>query len=52
MEYKAVSEKINYLHSNPVEDCLVFRAEDYVYGSAKDDSGEKGLLNDVIVVDV
>jgi len=49
---EVISEKINYLHNNPVEDGLVFRAEDYVYSSAKDYCGEKGLLNDVIVVDV
>ncbi|HEY9113898.1 MAG TPA: transposase [Bacteroidales bacterium] len=49
---KVITEKINYLHNNPVEDGLVFRAEDYIYSSAKDYSGEKGLLNDVIVVDV
>jgi len=49
---KVISEKINYLRNNPVEDGLIFRAEDYVYSSAKDNSGEKGLLVDVIVVDV
>jgi hypothetical protein len=29
---------------------LVFKAEDYVYSSAIDYAGEKGLLDDVIVV--
>ena len=47
---KVTQEKINYIHQNPVEAGLVYHAEDYVYSSAKDYSGEKGLLNDVIVV--
>lgn len=47
---KVVDERINYIHNNPVEEGLVFRAEDYLYSSAVDYAGEKGLLNDVIVV--
>ncbi len=47
---KVTQEKINYIHQNPVEAGLVYHAEDYVYSSARDYSGEKGLLNDVIVV--
>jgi len=47
---KAIEEKINYVHQSPVEAGLVFRPEDYRYSSAVDYSGEKGLLNDVIVV--
>ncbi|MBU2558595.1 MAG: transposase [Bacteroidetes bacterium] len=47
---KVIQEKLNYIHYNPVEEGLVFRPEDYVYSSAKDYSGEKGVLNDVIVV--
>ena len=45
-----IDEKINYVHHNPVEEYYVFRAEDYMYSSAIDYAGEKGLLNDVIVV--
>jgi hypothetical protein len=37
------------MRKNPVEEGLVFRAEDYVYSSAIDYAGEKGLLDDVIV---
>ena len=44
-----IDQKINYIHQNPVEEGLVFRAEDYVYSSAADYSGEKGLL-DIIVI--
>jgi REP element-mobilizing transposase RayT len=47
---KVIDEKINYIHQNPVEAGLVFRAEDYRYSSAIDYSGEKGLLDNVIVV--
>ncbi|MCF6332054.1 MAG: transposase [Draconibacterium sp.] len=47
---KVIDEKIDYIHSNPVEEGLVFRAEDYVYSSAADYAGEKGMLDDVIVV--
>ena len=44
-----IDQKINYIHQNPVEEGLVFRPEDYVYSSAADYAGEKGLL-DVTVV--
>ncbi len=46
---KVIDEKINYIHNNPVEEGLVFNPEDYVYSSAVDYAGEKGLL-DVIVI--
>lgn len=46
---KVIAEKINYVHNNPVDEGLVFHAEDYVYSSARDYSGEKGLLDDVIL---
>lgn len=47
---KVVDEKIDYIHQNPVEVGLVSRAEDYLYSSAADYAGEKGILNDVMVV--
>ncbi|MCT4646469.1 MAG: transposase, partial [Carboxylicivirga sp.] len=46
---KVIDEKIRYIHNNPVEEGLVFSPEDYVYSSARDYSGEKGML-DVIVI--
>ena len=49
---KVITEKINYIHNNPVEEGLVFRPQDYVYSSARNYSGEKGLLSDVIVLDL
>jgi hypothetical protein len=35
----------DYLHDNPVEHGVVFRAEDYVFSSAIDYCGGKGLLD-------
>ena len=49
---KVITEKINYIHNNPVEEGLVFKPEDYVYSSARDYSGERGFLDNVIVVDL
>ena len=46
---QVINQKINYIHMNPVEEGLVFRAEDYMYSSAMDYAGEKGML-DVEVV--
>ena len=46
---KVIQEKIGYIHKNPVAAGLVFHPEDYVYSSAVDYSGGKGLLEDVIV---
>jgi len=47
---KVIDEKIDYIHNNPVEEGYVFRPEDYLYSSAADYAGEKGLLDNVIVV--
>ena len=38
-----------YKFYNPVEDGLVFRAEDYVYRSAVNYTGEKGLLELILI---
>jgi len=48
---KVIFEKINYIHNNPVEEGLVYRPEDYVYSSAKDYSGQKGVLDNIIVIE-
>ncbi|WP_321514931.1 hypothetical protein [Marinifilum fragile] len=39
-----------FIHNNPVEEGLVTFQEEYIYSSAKDYRGEKGTLEDVIVV--
>lgn len=41
---KVIQEKLKYIHYNPVEEGLVFNPEDYVYSSAVDYAGSKGLL--------
>ena len=44
-----IQEKIDYIHQNPVEKGLVFRPEDYLYSSAVDYAGKKGMLDDIII---
>ena len=46
---EVIDEKLNYIHNNPVEEGLVFKAEQYVYSSAIDSAGEKGLLDIVLI---
>jgi len=41
----------NYKFHNPVDEGLVQYPEEYLYSSAKDYRGEKGLLDGVIVID-
>ena len=37
-------QKLEYLHMNPVEAGFVEKAEDYLYSSARDFYGKKGLI--------
>lgn len=46
---EVIQQKIDYIHKNPVEEGYVFRPEDYKYSSAIDYSGEKGILNNIVV---
>ncbi len=46
---KVIWEKISYVHNNPIEAGLVYRAQDYVYSSALDYADEKGLLDNIVV---
>lgn len=46
---KVIWEKIRYVHNNPIEAGLVYRAQDYVYSSALDYADEKGLLENIVV---
>jgi len=45
-----INEKINYIHNNPVEEGLVFKAEEYQYSCAVDYAGGKGILNGLVVI--
>jgi hypothetical protein len=47
-----IAEKINYIHDNPVKEGYVFRPEDYMYSSAVDYRDEKGLLENVVVLNL
>jgi len=47
---KVIDEKISYTHNNPVDAGLVFKPEDYLYSSARDYAGEKGYLENIVVV--
>ena len=39
-----IDQKMDYIHNNPVAEGIIEKAEDYLYSSAKDYTGEKGLL--------
>lgn len=39
-----VEQKLHYIHQNPVRQEIVENPEDYLYSSAKDYAGQKGLL--------
>lgn len=39
-----LDQKLDYIHNNPVKAEIVARPEDYLYSSARDYAGEKGLL--------
>ena len=39
-----LDEKMNYIHNNPVKAELVANPENYLYSSARDYAGEKGLV--------
>ena len=39
-----IDQKLDYVHHNPVDSGLVEKAEDYLYSSARDYAGVKGLI--------
>lgn len=46
--YEFYNEKLNYIHMNPVKQEIVEKPEDYIYSSARNYNGQKGMI-DVIV---
>jgi len=40
-----IDQKLDYLHNNPVKAGFVENPEDYLYSSAVDYAGGKGILN-------
>ena len=49
-DQKILQQKIDYIHNNPVVAGIVEKPEDYLYSSARDYYGLKGLI-DIILVD-
>ncbi|MBI5540818.1 MAG: transposase [Bacteroidia bacterium] len=45
-----IDQKLGYIHNNPVKAGFVDKPEDYLYSSARDYAGMKGLL-DIIIID-
>lgn len=43
--YKFFEQKFDYMHANPVRAGWVENPEEYIYSSAKNYAGEKGLVN-------
>jgi putative transposase len=39
-----IDQKINYIHQNPVRALIVANAEDYIFSSANDYAGNKGMV--------
>ena len=48
---KFIEQKLNYVHQNPVEAGIVYRAEDYILSSAAEYAGEHTGILDVIVIE-
>jgi REP element-mobilizing transposase RayT len=46
---KFLEQKLDYIHNNPVKAEIVAEPHEYLYSSAKDYAGEKGLLDIVFV---
>lgn len=44
-ETKIIDQKVDYIHNNPVVEGIVESPEEYLYSSAIDYAGEKGLVN-------
>ena len=42
---EVITQKLQYIHENPVEAGFVFKPEDYIYSSAYDYAGGKGMLD-------
>lgn len=40
-----IDQKLNYIYNNPVREMIVAKPEDYLFSSACDYSGEKGMAN-------
>ena len=50
MTTKFMIQKLDYLHYNPVEAEIVDEPENYVYSSARDYAGRRGLIEVELLV--
>ena len=48
--YDFYMEKLNYIHMNPVRQEFVDKPEDYLYSSARDYCGGKGLIDVTVTI--
>ncbi|MBS1600836.1 MAG: transposase [Bacteroidetes bacterium] len=46
---KMAHQKLDYIHNNPVEAGIVEKPEDYLYSSARDYYGMKGLIDTILL---
>jgi len=44
-----LEQKLHYIHENPVKAMIVEEPEEYLFSSARDYSGKKGLVEVVLV---
>lgn len=44
-----ITQKLNYIHQNPVKGGIVYRAEDYIYSSAIDYVGGEEMLDIILI---
>lgn len=44
-----LEQRLNYLHNNPIAECIVEEPEHYVYSSARNYAGIQGLLDVVLL---
>lgn len=51
-DQKISHQKLNYIHNNPVTAGIVENPEEYLYSSAKDYYGQKGLLEITMVAPI
>ncbi|NJN25809.1 MAG: hypothetical protein HC819_07500 [Cyclobacteriaceae bacterium] len=47
--YKMMEQRLDYLHENPVKEGWVDTPQDYLYSSARDYVGRKGLMDIMFV---
>ena len=51
-DIQKLHNSLDYIHNNPVEAGIVEKAEDYLYSSARDYYGMKGMIDIIIVEDI